>query len=229
MTPGWEPDAGERTRNMPYLGDEDQKRHRTEIVGRYKDLSPQEIREKTRLATAKIVAGAAGALEGYTENTDPAVVGRAARKAAEALRGSARAVQEEIRPQGIGENAEGSSEYGSLEGARMGSTGPHLIDRAKEKGSHLLERAKDRAQQAGRNLKESSRGQSPEQVRQHMKEVVGRPVAAATGAMEGFAEQEDPKVMADAARKIARTARQAVSEAKAGFTKPSESSNEWTS
>lgn len=55
---------------------------------------------------------------------------------------------------------------------------------------------------------------TPEEVRQKAKDAVGRVVASATGTLEGYAEQADPKVMGQATRKVAETVRETATTAK---------------
>lgn len=68
--------------------------------------------------------------------------------------------------------------------------------------------------------RETFRKSSPEELRERAKENVGKATAAATGSLEGYAEQAGPKAMGEAARKATQSVKEAATsvrdETKAG-------------
>lgn len=202
------------------MENEDNIPYESQHTNKMKDMSPEEVRQKAKEAVAKNVAAVSGSVEGYVQYSDPKVAGKAARVAAETVRETSSAVKDEVRQGLPGEpvfrrkheaselDLETESATGTLRermGEKIGKTTSAAKERTKESAQHLKEASKEKMHEA----REYMKGHSADEIREEMRDRVGRAVSGAEGGLEGFSEQADPALPKQAVHKVGETVREA--------------------
>lgn len=171
--------------------------------------SPDELRQRAKERVAKATAASAGAMEGFADQSNPHALGEATRKIGETMREVATGVKEEA-----GKGTGPSVSEGPGVGDRLSAKREEMVGKGRERAQQTMRSVAEQARKPVDHIREDMKTQSPEEIRETARREIGGAMGTATGAVEGYAEQADPKAAGQAAKKLVQSGREVVKQAK---------------